>query len=219
MATLPNDDNDANLSLEDSLRKRRLEVAYGFNFDNCSKDDVVQILLQSNRKNELLEASLKESLLNFKNVDFEVTVPEQPKPALGLFTNLLVQHLYSLGSNPIYFKGEPHAADKVANAIIDETEEGITWINLALSGAIQFLSDNQLQEFSDSDINLVNLIVDSEELSIYTATKVLKRLIDRISSSAFKANQAISNSTFTENKAFMQLLEAIYFTGYPQEGN
>jgi hypothetical protein len=209
---------DDGLSLQDSLRKRILEDKYNFKFDDCSKEDLIKIILQSSLRSDLLESTLEESLLNFSNVTFDVNIPEQEKPSLGLFANLLVQHLQA-SHYTIFKQGKPYQSSDIASQILAESDEGIEWINYALSGAIQFLQENQLREFSSEDVNLVDALVTSKTFSISIATKVLKQLVDRLSSSAFKSNQTISNSTFTDNKAFMKLLEALYFTGYPLEDN
>lgn len=211
-------DDSAGLSLEDSLRKRRLEMAYQFKFEDCSKEDLIQILLQSNRKNELLEANLKESLLNFKSVDFNVSIPEQPKPELGMFTNLIIQFL-SANDLTIYKQGQPFKSQLVAEEILAQSEKGIEWLNYCVSCSIANLTENQLRAFSDDDVAMVDTLLKSKTLSIYVGTKILKQLIDRLASSAYLSNQQISNETFTNNETFLKLVEVLYFTCYPKEDN
>jgi hypothetical protein len=196
------------LSFEDSLFKRQLESEYYFSFDSCSKDDLIQIILQSARKSKQLDSVLKDALLNFKSVEFEVKIPEQPKPKLGLFTNLLIQHLEATDS-VVYKQGIPFRTSDIATEIKSESNEGVEWINYLLSNCIQFLSDNQLRQFDDSDRSLVNTILQSKEISIYTATKVLKQMVDRLSSKAYCGGVSIDNNLFLSEGSFVALLDAI----------
>ena len=196
------------LSFEDSLFKRQLESEYYFSFDSCSKDDLIQIILQSARKSKQLDSVLKDALLNFKSVEFEVKIPEQPKPELGLFTNLLIQHLEAIDS-VVYKQGIPFRTSDIATEIKSESNEGVEWINYLLSNCIQFLSDNQLRQFDDSDRSLVNTILQSKEISIYTATKVLKQMVDRLSSKAYCGGVSIDNNLFLSEGSFVALLDAI----------
>lgn len=196
------------LSFEDSLFKRQLESEYNFSFDGCSKEDLVQIILQSARKSRQLDSVLKEALLNFKSAEFEVKIPEQPKPELGLFTNLLIQHLESADS-VIYKQGALFRTLDIAEKIKSESDEGIEWVNYLLSNCIQFLSDNQLRQFDDSDRALVETILQSKEVSIYVAVKVLKQMVDRLSSSAFLSGSAVDNNLFLSERYFVSLLNAL----------
>lgn len=201
------------LSFEDSLFKRQLESEYSFSFDACSKEDLVQIILQSARKSRQLDSVLKDALLNFKSVEFEVKIPEQPKPELGLFTNLLIQHLESADS-VIYKQNTPFRTSDIAAKIKSESDEGIEWINYLLSNCIQFLSDNQLRQFDNSDRALVETILQSKEISIYTSVKVLKQMVDRLSSSAFLTGVTIDNNLFLSESSFVALLDAVLDASY-----
>ncbi len=197
-----------NLSFEDSLFKRQLESEHSFSFDACSKEDLVQIILQSARKSKQLDSVLKDSLLNFKSVEFEVKIPEQAKPELGLFTNLLIQHLEAIDS-VVYKQNIPFRTSDIVEKIKSESDEGVEWINYLLSNCIQFLSDNQLRQFDDSDRALVNTILQSKEISIYTAAKVLKQMVDRLSSKAYVNGASIDNNLFLSEGSFVALLDAI----------
>lgn len=196
------------LSFEDSLFKRQLESEYNFSFDACSKEDLVQIILQSARKSRQLDSVLKNALLNFKPAEFEVKIPEQPKPELGLFTNLLIQHLKATDS-VVYKQGVPFRTSDIAEKIKSESDEGIEWLNYLLSNCIQFLSDNQLRQFDESDRALVETILQSKEISIYIAVKVLKQTVDRLSSSAFLRGDTIDNNLFLSESSFVALLNAL----------
>lgn len=206
--------DDSNLSFEDSLTLRMFENEVGVSLSDCSKEDLKKIIVQLKRENGLLREAAKESLLSGMRPapTVDERLPDTPNVKLGVFTDLLVEWLEAQPEGKkVYRGGKSYSPSSIAKEIKDQELEGLEWLNFAISGSIDLISENQLEPFSEEDSNLVDLILRNEsKISLYTSVKVLKRLIDKLSSSAFLSNRKISNEVFTENESFMSLLKAIY---------
>jgi hypothetical protein len=212
-------DDDSGLSFTESLRKRVVESELGLEdkgLESLDKNQLVKILLSYKLQLETAKSGYQDALLERPLTKFEVKSPTFENTDLGLFTNLILQHLESIPPETKLFKVDG-SYDVAANVYMwisfpDRFPQAYEWLNISVQYAIEKLQESQMREWSVEDAALTSLIVGqpNDKVSLYTAIKILKQNLDRISSSIYKLGGVPDNDVLKREFGIVNLIKKLY---------
>jgi hypothetical protein len=212
-------DDDSGLSFTESLRKRVVESELGLEdkgLERLDKTQLIKILLNYKLQLETAKSGYQDALLERPLTKFEVKLPTFENTDLGLFTNLILQHLENIPPDTKLFKIDG-SYDVAANVHMwisnpDRCPEAYEWLNILTGYAIEKLQESQMREWSVDDSALTSLIVEqpNDKVSLYTAIKVLKQNLDRVSASLYKLGIQPNNDVLKTKSGIVNLIKKLY---------